>query len=67
MAFGYLAVLLGYLALSLPVGTVLNDKAKGRGLNELIDSIQEFIGMYKSVGSKVQGLEGLVSELRLHR
>ncbi|KAH7007981.1 hypothetical protein EDB80DRAFT_575212 [Ilyonectria destructans] len=68
VAVGYLAVLLGYLSLVGSVRRRLADRTGGEGDSGLIGSIQEFIGMYRSVDSKVHELEGLVNELqRLRR
>jgi hypothetical protein len=51
VAFGYLAVILGYLCL----------EDRGR---RAIDSIREFIGLYRTIDPKVHELEGLAQELR---
>lgn len=68
VAVGYLAVLLGYLSLVGSVRRRLADRTGDEGVSGLIGSIQEFIGMYRSVDSKVHELEGLVNELqRLRR
>ena len=64
VAFGYLAVLLGYLSLTAPIRAMMRAQARGGGIRSLVGSVQEFINMYKNVDSKVQGLEGLVNELR---
>lgn len=61
-------MLLGYLSLVGSVRRRLADRTGGEGVSGLIGSIQEFIGMYRSVDSKVHELEGLVNELqRLRR
>ncbi|KAF4959940.1 hypothetical protein FGADI_1443 [Fusarium gaditjirri] len=68
VAFGYLSVLLGYLSLEDAARQRLKEQAGNEGLPGLIGSIKEFIGMYRSVDSKVTELEGLVNELqRLRR
>lgn len=64
VAFGYLAVLLGYLALSEPGLTVIRALQSGQGVRKLLGSIRDFIDVYKNVDSKIHGLEGLVSELQ---
>ncbi|KAF4454007.1 wings apart [Fusarium austroafricanum] len=67
VAFGYLSVLLGYLALEDSTRQQLAAQAGSSGLLDLIGSIKEFIGMYRSV-DKVTELEGLVNDLqRLQR
>jgi hypothetical protein len=64
VAFGYLAVLLGYLSLSEPGLSIVRSIASGQGMRKLLGSIREFIDIYKNVESKIHGLEGLVSELQ---
>lgn len=64
VASGYLAVLLGYLSLAAPVQSIMKAQAQGRENRNLVESIQEFIVMYKNVDSKVHELEGLVAKLR---
>lgn len=64
VAFGYLAILLGYLSLAAPIQATIKSRAAGEGSNSLVESIQEFISMYKSVDSRVHELEWLVGELR---
>ncbi|KAH7152542.1 hypothetical protein B0J13DRAFT_658987 [Dactylonectria estremocensis] len=64
VAVGYLAVLLGYLSLVGSARRRLTDRTGGAGISGLIGSIQEFIGMYRSVDNKVHELEGLVNELK---
>lgn len=64
VAFGYLAVLLGYLALSSPVQEEIRIQDEACGIFDLIGSVHEFIGMHESVDNKIQELEGLISELR---
>ncbi|KAK5995814.1 hypothetical protein PT974_04232 [Cladobotryum mycophilum] len=63
VALGYLAVLLGYAFLSRPGWTETPDHVKLPSIRDLVDSIQEFIVMYKSVDNRVHELEGLVGEL----
>lgn len=65
VAFGYLAVVLGYLSLVAWVRKRLAEQSRGEGVVILIGSIQEFIRMYKTVDSKVHELEGLVRELQI--
>ncbi|KAK7398006.1 hypothetical protein QQX98_012634 [Neonectria punicea] len=67
VAVGYLAVLLGYLSLVESVRRRLAERTGGEGVSGLIGSILEFIGMYRSVDSKVHELEGLVNELQRMR
>lgn len=68
VAFGYLAVLLGYLSLAAPViQRRIREQGLGGERRDLIESIQEFIAMHRNVGSKVHELEGLVSQLRRQR
>ncbi|KAJ3504889.1 hypothetical protein NM208_g16270 [Fusarium decemcellulare] len=68
VAFGYLAVLLGYLSLVDAARQRFADQAGSQGLSSLIGSIKEFIDMYRSVDNKVTELEGLVNDLqRLQR
>lgn len=66
VALGYLAVTLGYLSLDQQVRSLIAERTKGAGMRELIDSIRQFIGIYRSVDSNVQELEGLVNELQRH-
>ncbi|KAH9909814.1 hypothetical protein F4778DRAFT_17706 [Xylariomycetidae sp. FL2044] len=49
VAFGYLSVLLGYLALYAPVRQKLRSGHSSRSIGPLIDSIREFIAHYKKV------------------
>lgn len=67
VALGYLAVIIGYLCLDQQVRSLIGERTEGSGLGQLIESIREFITLYKSVDSKVHELESLVSELRRHR
>ncbi|KAM0435048.1 hypothetical protein ACHAPT_003137 [Fusarium lateritium] len=64
VAFGYLAVLLGYLSLVDSTRQRFAEQAGSGGISSLIGSIQEFIGMYRSVDNKVTELEGLVNDLQ---
>lgn len=64
VAFGYLAVLLGYLSLAAPIQIRTKLKAPGEGGADLVRSIREFIAIYKNVDGKVHELEGLVEEVR---
>ena len=64
VACGYLAVLLGYLCLDPPAQKRIETRSPGKAMQSLIQSIQEFISMYKNVDTKVHELEGLVTELR---
>lgn len=66
MALGYLAVTLGYLSLDKRARLLISERTSGSGLRELIDSIRQFIGIYRNVESNVQELEGLVNELQRH-
>ncbi|KAI8633128.1 hypothetical protein F5Y19DRAFT_471386 [Xylariaceae sp. FL1651] len=49
VAFGYLSVLLGYLALHAPVRHKLKSSHPARSVGPLIDSIREFIAHYEQV------------------
>ncbi|KAI0019624.1 hypothetical protein F4780DRAFT_433505 [Xylariomycetidae sp. FL0641] len=53
VAFGYLAVLLGYLALHAPIRQKLKSSHSARSIGPLIDSLREFIAHYKKVESTV--------------
>jgi hypothetical protein len=64
VAFGYLAVILGYLALNKNARVTIERRTQNTGLRNLIESIREFINLSRSVDSKVQELEGLVRELQ---
>jgi hypothetical protein len=64
VALGYLAVTLGYLSLDKRARLLISERTNGSGLRELIDSIRQFIGIYRNVESNVQELEGLVNELQ---
>ncbi|KAM5342752.1 hypothetical protein ACJ41O_013718 [Fusarium nematophilum] len=64
VAFGYLAVMLGYLSLVDSGLQGFVEQTGGEGLKGLIGSIQEFIGMYRTVDNKVTELEGLVNDLQ---
>lgn len=63
VAYGYLAVLLGYLSLDYAVQFQLESDMKWPILGKLIKSIQEFINIYRSVYNKVTELEGLINKL----
>jgi len=77
VAFGYLSVLLGYLALYGPVRQKFISKHAARSIGPLIGSIREFIAHYEQVenalsgdddetrshGSYVKQLEELVQQL----
>ncbi|KAI8657329.1 WAPL domain-containing protein [Fusarium keratoplasticum] len=67
VAFGYLAVLLGYLSLIDSARQRFAEQAGSGGISSLISSIQEFIGMYRSVDNKVTELEGLVNDLQIRQ
>jgi hypothetical protein len=64
VAFGYLAVLLGYISLSQSGLSLIRTQTGGQVVRKLLASIREFIDMYKSIDSKVHELEGLVTELQ---
>ncbi|KAI1500919.1 hypothetical protein F5X99DRAFT_384369 [Biscogniauxia marginata] len=49
VAFGYLAVLLGYLSLHAPVRQKLKSNHSAKSIGPLIDSIREFIAHYEKV------------------
>ena len=42
----------------------MEQRKKGSGIGDLIDSIREFIGLYRTVDPKVHELEGLARDLR---
>ncbi|KAF4974010.1 hypothetical protein FZEAL_9054 [Fusarium zealandicum] len=67
VAFGYLAVMIGYLSLVDSTRQRFADQAGSGGVSSLIGSIQEFIGMYRTVDSKVTELEGLVNDLQIRQ
>jgi hypothetical protein len=54
VAFGYLAVLLGYLALSSSVRQLISSKSSGQGLRNLIGSIQEFIAHHRTLDQRAE-------------
>jgi hypothetical protein len=64
VAFGYLAVILGYLCLEDRGRRAIGRHSQGSGIGGLIDSIREFIGLYRTIDPKVHELEGLAQELR---
>jgi hypothetical protein len=70
VAVGYLAIVLGYLSLSTPVGARLASMDRMDGLDRVADSIAEFIAVYESVdsrkdtGAHVGRLQGLVREVK---
>ncbi|KAK5630710.1 hypothetical protein RRF57_006425 [Xylaria bambusicola] len=80
VAFGYLSVLLGYLALHKPVRQKLKSSHSAKSIGPLIGSIREFIAHYEQVenaisesqdddrphGSYVEGLQQLVQQLEDH-
>jgi hypothetical protein len=66
VALGYLAIILGYLSLNQQARSLIAERTRGAGLRELIDSIRQFIGIYRNVDSNMQELEGLVNELQRH-
>ncbi|KAI0503285.1 wings apart-like protein regulation of heterochromatin-domain-containing protein [Xylaria bambusicola] len=80
VAFGYLSVLLGYLALHRPVRRKLISIHSAKSIGPLIGSIREFIAHYEQVenaisesqdddrphGSFVEGLQQLVQQLEDH-
>ncbi|KAI0012811.1 hypothetical protein F4779DRAFT_566957 [Xylariaceae sp. FL0662B] len=49
VAFGYLSVLLGYLALHTPVRQKMKTSHSAKSIGPLLDSIREFIAHYKKV------------------
>jgi hypothetical protein len=57
VAFGYLAVLLGYLSLSIPVYERFSAKNFGKGLECLVASIKEFIALHKTLDRKADTKE----------
>ncbi|KAJ3573508.1 hypothetical protein NPX13_g4673 [Xylaria arbuscula] len=77
VAFGYLSILLGYLALHRPVREKLKTSHSAKSIGPLIGSIREFIAHYEQVenaisesqdgdrphGSYVEGLQELVQQL----
>lgn len=80
VAFGYLSILLGYLALHKPVRQKLKSSHSAKSIGPLIGSIREFIAHYEQVenaisesqdgdrphGSYVEGLQELVQQLEDH-
>lgn len=42
----------------------MKQQEEGSGIGDLIDSIREFIGLYRTIDSKVHELESLVQDLR---
>ena len=54
--------MIGYLSLSPPVRKKV--EISGHGLRNLIKVIQQFIAVFKHVGTKAHELETLVTDLR---
>jgi hypothetical protein len=78
VAFGYLSVLLGYLALYPPVRKVFRTSHSAKSMGPLLDSIQEFILHHRAMeaslldaaeddprahGGYTDRLQGLVDQL----
>jgi hypothetical protein len=63
VAFGYLAVLLGYLCLSEPVRKRFSHKNHSKGLGCLLDSIREFIALHRTIDDK-SGANSLTGKLQ---
>lgn len=79
MAFGYLSVLLGYLALHRPIRQKVISSHAARSIGPLVESIREFIAHYEQVenalsesddsnrhGGYVERLQELVQQLRAY-
>jgi hypothetical protein len=62
--FGYLSVLLGYLALDEPAGKPLSAKIRLEGVQNIVATIQQLISLYNNSGNDAQELENLANELR---
>ncbi|KAI2643472.1 wings apart-like protein regulation of heterochromatin-domain-containing protein [Xylaria nigripes] len=58
VAFGYLSVLLGYLALHKPVRQKLARSHSAKTIRPLIGSIREFVAHYKQVESAIDETDG---------
>ncbi|KAI1075248.1 hypothetical protein F5B20DRAFT_392282 [Whalleya microplaca] len=58
VAFGYLSVLLGYLALHTPVRQKMRSSHAAKSIGPLLDSIREFIAHYKKVEQEHVADEG---------
>ena len=54
VAFGYLAVLLGYLSLADSVRNWLLDQSRGNGLSCLIGSVREFIAHHRTLDHRAE-------------
>ena len=63
--FGYLSVLLGYLALAEPSGISLSANIQTEGIRGLVGTIQQLISMYNNSGNNAKELESLVNEIRI--
>lgn len=57
VAFGYLSVLLGYLALHRPVRQKIVSSHSARSIGPLIESIREFIAYYEQVETAISESE----------
>lgn len=70
VAVGYLAIVLGFLSLAMPVRQRLLAMNRMDGLRRLGDSIAEFIAFYETVDSRTDAgehiarLQGLVKALK---
>ncbi|KAH7318789.1 hypothetical protein B0I35DRAFT_479263 [Stachybotrys elegans] len=65
VAFGYLAVLLGYLSLAERKGKAISGITRDGASLSLIKTIQDFIDVYRNVDGRVHEMEGLVRDLKL--
>ncbi|EGY17964.1 uncharacterized protein VDAG_08298 [Verticillium dahliae VdLs.17] len=67
VAYGYLAILLGYLCLEARVRQRLTSQSNKKGLSYLLDSVQEFMTLHaRAAGDDLAAtLQPLVNELRL--
>lgn len=64
MAFGYVAITIGYIYLAPSCRLQMREHRDWPGTNHLIDSIKEFLGICKTIDNKLQELDVLVSDLQ---
>lgn len=69
VAYGYLAILLGYLSLEPDVRRHLNYRSSGRGVKYVLGTIREFMAFHEKVAAATddmsQSLQSLMRELQL--
>ncbi|KAM3545636.1 hypothetical protein ARSEF1564_001451 [Beauveria bassiana] len=67
VAFGYLAIVLGYLYLTASGRFRMRKRRDWPGTAHLVNFIEEFLRISKTIGNRTNELETLVSDLRLQQ